>query len=478
MQVAIVGTGNGGLVAGVCLAELGHEVRAFDRDAAKIARLRRAEPALYEPGLEALCARNLAAGRLSFGTDPSILAEAEIVLLAVGAPIDPETGAADLRPLWAAAVDAAAHMAPRAVLAVKSTVPVGTSRALGARLRALRPDLRIETAANPDFLREGHAAADFLQPDRVVAGADSPRARALLAALYAPLTAQGIPFIAVGPETAEMIKQASNAFLALKTAYVNEIADLCEAVGADVEVVTEAMGRDARIGARHLKPGPGYGGSRLPNAAHALSFAAREVGAPLTLVETAILANDRRKAAMADKIRRAFGGDLNGKTIAILGLGFKAGAEDLSESAALAILPRLQRMGARLIAYDPAVSPESAEAERLPPGLETAPSARAALEGADGAAILTEWPEFAALGPREIAQLLKTPILVDLRNLFSPEAAAAAGLAYESIGRPAAGGALRLEALWREDAAAESRAEERLPAPLPPRPARAAGTAR
>lgn len=472
MRAAIVGTGYVGLVSGACLAELGHEILCLDHDAGKIARLIKGEIPIYEPGLEQICARNVAAGRLRFGTDLAQAAEAELILLAVGTPPHPDTGEADLRPLYAAAEAAARHLAPGAVLVVKSTVPVGTNRALAAHLRALRPEARIEVASNPEFLREGAAVTDFLHPDRVVAGAESAAAHGLLAALYAPLTARGVPLLATGLETAELIKYAANAFLALKIAYANEIADLCEAVGADVEAVTRGMGQDARIGARHLKPGPGYGGSCFPKDTLALSLSARAAGAPATLVEAAILANDLRKAAMAEKIRLACGGELKGRTLAVLGLAFKAGTDDMRESPSLAILPRLQAMGARIRAYDPAAMEAAAP---LLPGVEMAASARAALAGADGAVVTTEWPEFAALGLREIARLLKTPILVDLRNIFAPEEAASAGLAYSSIGRPPAGEPVRMEALWRADAAEESRAAGRLPEPQAAPSPRAAG---
>jgi len=433
MRVAIIGTGYVGLVSGVCLADLGHDVTCVDNDLAKVQRLRRGEVPIYEPGLEPLCAANMEAGRLTFTSDlASAVTDCDLVMVAVGTP-SAANGEADLTYLYLAVDQLLDVMPDHSLIVIKSTVPIGTNRLVAQHVRKAGPDC-LEVVSNPEFLREGKAVQDFLEPDRIVVGTDSSRGRRVMQELYRPLTEQGYPLIFTGLETAEIIKYAANAFLAAKVAFINQVADLCEASGADVEEVASAIGLDKRIGGRFLKAGPGYGGSCFPKDTRALAWTARRAGRPMGIVETVIEENEIRKRQMADKVVAACGGSVSGLRIAVLGVAFKGGTDDIRESPALVILPLLQDLGANLVAYDPAAM--AVAALRLP-GVEWAANAMEAIDGADAAVIVTEWEDFARLDLAAVARRLRRPLLVDLRNLYDSAAAAAAGLDYVSVGRPA-----------------------------------------
>jgi UDPglucose 6-dehydrogenase len=439
MRVAVIGTGYVGLVSGACFSEFGVSVTCVDTDAAKIARLRRGEMPIYEPGLEALVAANTGAGRLSFTTEllPAIEG-ADAVFIAVGTPSRRGDGHADLSYVFAAAAEIGRALAETraggyTVVVTKSTVPVGTGREVAAILRRVCPSSDFDVASNPEFLREGSAIEDFMRPDRVVIGADGDRAREVMRQLYRPLFLSETPMLLTDIETAELIKYAANAFLATKITFINEIADLCERVGADVQDVARGIGLDGRIGRKFLHAGPGFGGSCFPKDCNALVRTAREADADLAIVETVVQVNEARKARMADKIIAACGGTVAGKTIAVLGLTFKPNTDDMRDSPSLAILPRLASAGAAIRAFDPAGIDE---ARNLMPDLVYCEDAYEAAEGADVLVLLTEWNEFRALDLTRIGRLLVTPLVVDLRNIYRPAEMAAAGLSYVSIGRP------------------------------------------
>ncbi|GAB5467867.1 MAG: UDP-glucose/GDP-mannose dehydrogenase family protein [Rhodospirillales bacterium] len=438
MRIAIIGTGYVGLVSGVCLAELGHEVVCVDNDLAKVARMKAGEVPIYEPGLEPLCKSAIAAGRLSFTSDlREAVVEVSLVMVAVGTP-SAQSGEADLGFIHLAIDQLTSVLPPRGLVVIKSTVPIGTNRSLAERFAAAGRD-DVEVVSNPEFLREGKAVVDFLEPERIVVGMEGRAAEATLRALYRPLVERGYPLLFTSLETAETIKYAANAFLATKVAFINQIADLCETTGADVEDVAAAIGLDQRIGQRFLRPGPGYGGSCFPKDTRALAWTARKAGRPIGIVETVIEENEIRKRRMADRVVEACCGSVDGKRIAILGVAFKGGTDDTRESPALVILPLLQELGATLVAYDPAAMEMAA---RQLPGVQWAEDSCAALRGADAAVIVTEWEDFAKLDLKAVAAALKHPLLIDLRNLFSPQEAVAAGLDYFSIGRPPARGAV------------------------------------
>lgn len=434
MHIAMIGTGYVGLVSGACFSEFGLDVTCVDTDEAKIERLKRGEIPIYEPGLDALVARNTAAGRLQFTTD---LAEAvrgaEAVFIAVGTPTRRGDGHADLGYVFAAARDIARVLEHPTVVVTKSTVPVGTGRRLLALFRELRPDLDIDVASNPEFLREGSAIEDFMRPDRVVCGVESERAREVLARAYRPLNLIETPILFTGLETAELIKYATNAFLAMKVTFVNELADLCEAVGADIQQVAKGLGLDGRIGRKFLHAGPGYGGSCFPKDTLALVRTAEEYGVPLRLVDTTIQVNEARKRRMVKKIRDALGGRLAGRRIGVLGLTFKPNTDDMRESPSLVILPPLVAEGAKVRAYDPQGMKEAA---KLLPEVEMCPDPYAALEGADALVLLTEWNEFRGLDLGRVRDLMRGRVIVDLRNVFDPDRVAELGFAYVSVGRP------------------------------------------
>jgi UDPglucose 6-dehydrogenase len=434
MHIGIIGGGYVGLVSGACFAEFGTDVIIMDVDTKKIDALRKGKVPIYEPGLNELIATNVADGRLKF-TDrlEEAVQGAEAVFLAVGTPARRGDGHADLTYVFDAAEQVAKAATRPLVLVTKSTVPVGTGRKVMEIVRRVRPDIQIEVASNPEFLREGSAIGDFMRPDRVVIGVESDRAEAVLKRLYRPLYLLETPIVRTSIETAEMIKYAANAFLALKITFINQIADLCEKTGADVQGVAGGMGLDGRIGKKFLHTGPGFGGSCFPKDTMALARTARELGAPMTLVEEAIASNDRRKAEMADRILAAFNGDATGRTIAVLGLTFKPETDDVREAPSLAIVPRLLEQGAIIRAYDP--QPQGAR-ELLSADIHYAESALDAVEGADVVVLLTEWNEFRALAPEKLKSAMRGNLVFDLRNVWEPAMFRQSGFIYHSLGRP------------------------------------------
>ena len=434
MRIAMIGTGYVGLVSGACFSEFGVNVVCVDKDEAKIARLKRGEIPIYEPGLDALVASNVKAERLSFTTDlAKAVAGADAVFIAVGTPSRRGDGHADLSYVYAAAEEIGRALTGYAAVVTKSTVPVGTGREVARRIRKVRPDADFDVVSNPEFLREGSAIQDFMRPDRVVIGAESDRARAVMRELYRPLYLIETPIVFTSIETSELIKYAANTFLATKITFINEVADLCEKVGADVHDVARGIGLDGRIGRKFLHPGPGYGGSCFPKDTLALVRTAQEAGAPLRIIETVVDINDKRKRHMAERVIAACGGSVKGKTIAILGLTFKPNTDDMRDAPSLAIVPALQQAGAAVRAYDPE---GMAEARQLLPHVQMCDTSYAALEGADALVIVTEWNEFRALDLARVKTLLKQPVVVDLRNVYDPKDMAEAGFRYSSIGRP------------------------------------------
>jgi len=438
MRIAMIGAGYVGLVSGACFAEFGVEVRVVDADASKVAALNEGRIPIYEPGLDRLVADNVRDGRLSFTTDlDQALRGAEAVFLAVGTPSRRGDGHADLSYVYAAAEQVARAAKEPLVLVTKSTVPVGTGARVKELVRRARPDLDIAVASNPEFLREGSAIGDFMRPDRVVVGtepgASGERALAALKRLYRPLYLFETPVLATSIETAELIKYAANAFLATKITFINEMADLCEALGADVHDVARGMGLDGRIGKKFLHPGPGYGGSCFPKDTLALARTAQDAGRPVRLVETTVAVNDARKERMAERVVAACGGSVAGKTIAVLGLAFKPETDDMRDAAALVVLPRLVEAGARVRAYDPAAMANARPL--LPAAVAYADGAMDAADGADALVLLTEWNEFRALDPERLRAAMVGDVLLDLRNVYEPVVMREAGFQYHSIGR-------------------------------------------
>ena len=434
MRVAMIGSGYVGLVSGACFSEFGIEVICVDKDADKIARLQGGEVPIYEPGLDELLARSAADERLTFSTDlVAAVAGADAVFIAVGTPSRRGDGHADLAYVHQAAREIAAALNGYTVIVTKSTVPVGTSREVARIVREARPDADFDVASNPEFLREGSAIGDFMRPDRVVIGTDSERAREVMRQIYRPLYLIETPIIFTEPETAELIKYAANAFLATKITFINEIADLCEKVGADVHDVARGIGLDGRIGRKFLHPGPGYGGSCFPKDTLALVRTAEQAGAPMRIVETVVEVNAARKKAMAGKVIAHCGGSVEGKTIAVLGLTFKPNTDDMREAPSLDIIPALQGAGARVRAYDPA---GLEAAKRLLDGVVWCEGVYEAMEGADALVIVTEWNAFRALDLARVKGLMKAPVMIDLRNIYDPEEMSAAGFRYASVGRP------------------------------------------
>lgn len=430
----MIGTGYVGLVSGACFAQFGHDVTCVDKDVAKIDRLLRGEIPIYEPGLDQLVADNVRAGRLSFTTSlTDAVPGAAAVFIAVGTPSRRGDGHADLSYVYAAAREIAQAIDGYTVVVDKSTVPVGTGREVERVIREERPDADFDVASNPEFLREGSAIEDFMRPDRVVIGTSTERAADVMRMLYRPLYLLETPILATTLETAELIKYAANAFLATKITFINEIADVCEQMGADVGDVARGMGLDGRIGKKFLHAGPGYGGSCFPKDTRAIAQSARAVGRPLRLVETVIAVNDDRKQAMARRVIAAAGGSIAGATIGVLGVAFKPNTDDMREAPSLDILPALQAAGATVRAYDPAAMHE---AGKLLPGVEWCDDAYQAVAGADVLLLLTEWNEFRALDLQRVRDLLARPIVVDLRNVYRRDEMQAVGLAYYSIGRP------------------------------------------
>ncbi|GJD81081.1 UDP-glucose dehydrogenase family protein [Methylobacterium gregans] len=437
MRIAMIGSGYVGLVSGTCLADFGHQVVCVDKDPAKIEALNAGRMPIYEPGLDALVAENVQQGRLSFTTElkPAVAA-ADAVFIAVGTPSRRGDGFADLSFVFAAAREIAEAVDGFTVVVTKSTVPVGTGDEVERIIREIRPDAEVSVASNPEFLREGAAIGDFKRPDRIVVGAEDARAEEVLREIYRPLFLNQAPILVTGRRTAELTKYAANAFLATKITFINEIADLCEQVGADVQQVARGIGLDNRIGAKFLHAGPGYGGSCFPKDTLALVKTAQDAGTPVRLVETVVAVNDQRKRAMARKVVLACGGSVRGKTIAVLGLTFKPNTDDMRDAPALSIITGLQDAGAQVRAYDP----EGMEAAK--PLLRDVAYARDAYdcaEGADALVIVTEWNAFRALDLARLAQVMAGRVLVDLRNVYDHASVQRHGFHYVSIGRPGSG---------------------------------------
>ncbi len=433
MRIAVIGSGYVGLVSGACFSEFGVAVTCVDLDADKIARLRRGEMPIYEPGLDQLVASNVAAKRLSFTTDlAGAVKQADAVFIAVGTPSRRGDGHADLSYVFGAAEEVARALDGYTVIVTKSTVPVGTGRKVAEVLRRVRPDGAFDVVSNPEFLREGSAIGDFMRPDRVVIGAETEEARAVMRELYRPLFLNETPILFTTIETAELTKYAANSFLATKISFINEIADLCEQVGADVQDVAKGIGLDGRIGRKFLHAGPGYGGSCFPKDCLALVKTAQGVGSPVSIVEAVIHVNEARKEAMAERVIRACGGNVREKTLAVLGVTFKPNTDDMRDSPSLVIVPALQKAGAKIRAFDPEGMKEAAT---LMHDVAFCTNAYEAMQDADAVVIVTEWNEFRALDLARVKSLLRTPTVIDLRNIYRPEDMSAAGFYYVSIGR-------------------------------------------
>ena len=435
MNIVVIGTGYVGLVSGACFSEFGFTVTCVDKDASKIAALKQGIIPIYEPGLDDLVKRNHNAGRLTFTTDlGSAVQAADVVFIAVGTPTRRGDGHADLSFVFAAAEEVAAHLTGYTVVVTKSTVPVGTGKQVEQVIRTANASADFDIASNPEFLREGSAIGDFMRPDRVVVGVRNDRAKDVMRQLYRPLYLIEKPVLFTDLETAELIKYAANAFLAVKISYINQMADLCEKVGANVHDVAKGMGLDNRIGSKFLHPGPGYGGSCFPKDTLALVKTAESYNSPVSIVSEVVAYNQARKYAMADRVQNAFSGNVKGRKIAVLGLAFKPETDDMRESPSIEIITTLSEAGAQISAYDPAAMEEAKHL--LPDTISFADSAQDCLEGADGAVVVTEWNEFRALTPHLFAQLVAGNVLVDLRNIYEPEQMHEVGPTYLSIGRP------------------------------------------
>jgi UDPglucose 6-dehydrogenase len=433
MNIAMIGGGYVGLVSAACFSEFGHKVTCVDVSPNVLAQLQRGEIPIYEPGLDTLVARNVAAGRLVFTGDlAQAVAQADATFIAVGTPSRRGDGHADLQYVFEAARSIAKHARDNSVIVTKSTVPVGTGEQIRSIVAETVPGKILHIASNPEFLREGSAIEDFMRPDRVVAGADSDVARDVLRAIYRPLSLRDVPMLFTSLVTSELIKYSANAFLAVKISFINEIADFCEMVGADVQDVSKGIGMDKRIGDKFLHPGPGYGGSCFPKDTLALTRSAEEAGVTLRIVETTIASNDRRKRVMADRIIAACGGSVRGKKLAVLGLTFKPNTDDMRDSPSLVILPILKSEGADLHVFDPA---GMERAKPLMPDLHYHDKVDDVFAGADAIILMTEWNEFRALDFTVLRSVLKAPLMIDLRNVYRPEDMAKLGIEYHSVGR-------------------------------------------
>ena len=434
MKIVMIGAGYVGLVSGACFSEFGFDVTCVDKDRTKIAKLHKGDIPIYEPGLDELVTRNFASGRLSFTTDlGSAVAQADVVFIAVGTPTRRGDGHADLSYVHAAAAEIAAHLDGYTVIVTKSTVPVGTGQQVSDIVRKTRPDADFDVASNPEFLREGSAISDFMRPDRVVVGTSNERAIDVMRQLYRPLFLIETPILFTSLETAELTKYAANAFLAVKISYINQIADLCEKVNADVHDVAKGMGLDKRIGGKFLHPGPGYGGSCFPKDTLALVKTAELFESDVPLVSGVVRYNSKRKQDMAQRVIDAMKGNVEGKKIAILGLAFKPETDDMRESPSIELITELTKKGAVITAYDPAAMVEAKP--HLPASITYAENAASCLTGADCAVLVTEWNEFRALTPLSFTELMAGNVLVDLRNVYDPSAIRAANIHYSSIGR-------------------------------------------
>lgn len=433
MRIAMIGTGYVGLVSGACFADFGHNVTCVDKDSSKIDALLRGEIPIFEPGLDALVASNVKSGRLGFSLDLSeAVKTADAVFIAVGTPSRRGDGHADLSYVHAAAREIAANLRDFTVVITKSTVPVGTGDDVERIIREANPDADVAVASNPEFLREGAAIRDFKHPDRIVVGTDDERARTVISEIYRPLYLNQAPIMYTGRRTAELIKYAANAFLATKITFINEIADLAERTGADVQDVARGIGLDNRIGAKFLHAGPGFGGSCFPKDTRALVKTGQDHDAPLRIVEAVLTVNDNRKRAMARKVSAALGGNLRGKTVGVLGLTFKPNTDDMREAPSIPLITALQDLGATVQAYDP-VGMEQARHEL--PDITYCDDAYACATGADALVIVTEWEQFRALDLMQLKEKMKQPVIVDLRNIYRPEEMEKAGFTYESVGR-------------------------------------------
>jgi UDPglucose 6-dehydrogenase len=432
----MIGGGYVGLVSGACFAEFGAEVSVVETDPDKLGALKRGKMPIYEPGLENLVTENAKAGRLQFHDDLKAAVEGvEAVFIAVGTPTRRGDGHADLTYVYAAAEQVARALSGYAVIVTKSTVPVGTGRRIAQIVQRARPDLDFDVASNPEFLREGSAIIDFMRPDRVVIGTESERAREILSSIYRPLYLIEAPIVFTGLEAAELTKYAANAFLAMKVTFINEMADLCEKVGADVHDVARGIGLDGRIGRKFLHPGPGFGGSCFPKDTLALMRIAQDYGAPSRLVEATQSVNDARKAGMAARIITACGGSVRGRTIGVLGLTFKPETDDMRDAPSIPIVSRLVEDGATVRAYDPEGMAQARPL--LPPEVVYCSDALEATRDADAVVVLTEWNEFRALAPQRLSETMKGRIVVDLRNIYDPSAMRGSGFSYHCVGRPA-----------------------------------------
>ena len=432
MNITMIGTGYVGLVTGACLAELGHRVTCLDIDATKVAELEGGRIPIFEPGLEGMIRRNVEKDQLHFDTNyETTIPGSDVVFIAVGTPSS-DTGEADLSYVETSVQMMAPHLAEETIVVMKSTVPVGTNGGVARQLADLRPDLSTAVGSNPEFLRQGNAVDDFMRPDRIVIGAEDDRSRRTLHQIYNPLIQAGVSVVSTNLETAELIKYASNAFLAMKLSFINEMADLCEQTGASIEDVAVGMGLDSRISDRFLAAGPGFGGSCFPKDTQALLHTSQVHGAPSRLVAAAVDVNRNRVRSMADKVAAAIGDSVLDKRIAVLGLTFKANTDDLRESPAIYIVQDLVGRGAKIVAFDPEGMDR---ARRVLPTIEYADDAWSAIDDADALVIATEWPEFSTLDLDRLKTRLAAPVVVDLRNLYEPTDAAEAGLRYHSIGR-------------------------------------------
>ena len=435
MRVAMIGAGYVGLVSGACFADFGHVVCCVDKDQSKIDALRAGKSPIFEPGLDDLIARNAREGRLTFACDAAqAVAEADAVFIAVGTPSRRGDGHADLSYVYAAAEEIATQMRGFTVVVTKSTVPVGTGDEIEAIIRRVRPDADFAVVSNPEFLREGAAISDFKRPDRVVVGVrdDDARAKKVMTELYRPLNLNETPILFTGRRTSELTKYAANAFLAMKITFINEMADLCEAVGADVQQVSKGIGLDNRIGSKFLHAGPGYGGSCFPKDTLALVQTAADAGSRLRLIETTVAINDTRKKSMAQRVSAALGGDLSGKRIGILGLTFKPNTDDMRDAPSLDIISALQAMGASVQAFDPEGMKEAAG---LLKDVAFKDGPYAAVEEADALVIITEWDQFRALDLDRVKLLMRSPVVIDLRNIYRPDDMRARGFRYTGVGR-------------------------------------------
>jgi UDPglucose 6-dehydrogenase len=435
VKICMIGAGYVGLVSAACFADFGWNITCVDKDNDRVEGLKKGQIPIYEPGLDDLVERNVAAGRMHFTMSlEEGVRGADVIFLAVGTPMRRGDGYADLSYVFEAAEELAQHVGPEIVVTTKSTVPVGTSREVERRLRALRPDVDFAVCSNPEFLREGSAIRDFTHPDRVLIGVDSPRGREVMARLYEPLALRKAPLVFTTRESAELAKYAANAFLAMKITFINEVADLCEMVGADVGEVANAIGADGRIGSKFLHAGPGYGGSCFPKDVSALVRTAREARCPVSLVEQVEKVNAERKISMGTRIEEAAGGSVRGKTIAILGVTFKPNTDDMREAPSLVIVPMLQARGAMVKACDPQ---GRENAEVLLPDVEWCSSALETARDADVLVVLTEWNEFRAVDLKQLRATMRGDALVDLRNVYQPAQAEAAGFTYRGVGRGA-----------------------------------------